>query len=209
MDKASRRCKVLAVSGPSGTGKTTLADGLHRRLSANGMNVKVIHQDSYFIGEKPKSYWTQAPKESPDTVDMPALRAAVAEASDDEEHDLFILEGFLLLQDAALMELTDAVLFLTGDQQTCLARRLARSVRSEHEMEGLRIYYGKHVWPGYLKYTEPALRALRAGGPAGTPLLVELDGTRPRSIDQVTEEGCIALPALLGERFRIAGESRE
>ena len=73
-------CRVIALSGPSGTGKTTLTELLHSSLAAEGLRVAVVHQDTFFHGPKPASYWTQEPKESPDTVDMAAVRAAVSAA---------------------------------------------------------------------------------------------------------------------------------
>ena len=191
---------VLAISGPSGTGKSTIASILHCCLATEGMTVAMIGQDAYFIGPKPQSYWTQAPKESPDTVEMPALRTAVRAASEDAATDVVLVEGFLLLQDAPIMSCVDAVLFLTSDPTTCLARRLARSVRTPHESEGLRVYYKKHVWPGYLKHTQPAIAALReavAAGVPGKPRLCEIDGTQ--SLEAVTAAALAALPGLLGE----------
>ena len=151
----------------------------------------MIGQDAYFIGPKPQSYWTQAPKESPDTVEMPALRTAVRAASEDAATDVVLVEGFLLLQDAPIMSCVDAVLFLTSDPTTCLARRLARSVRTPHESEGLRVYYKKHVWPGYLKHTQPAIAALReavAAGVPGKPRLCEIDGTQSLEADELSAE---------------------
>ena len=78
----------IALSGPSGIGKSTLANELQACLAQNGVTVTVIHQDTYFHGKKPASYWTQAPKESPDTIDMAALRAAAAAAVDDASRQL-------------------------------------------------------------------------------------------------------------------------
>ena len=191
---------VLAISGPSGTGKSTLASVLRCCLATEGMSVAVVGQDAFFIGPKPSSYWTQAPKESPDTLEMPAVRTAVRAASEDAATDVVLVEGFLLLQDEPIMSCVDAVIFLTSDPSTCLARRLARSVRTPHESEGLRVYFKKHVWPGYLKHTQPAIEALReavAAGVPGKPRLCELDGTQ--SLEVVTAAALAALPGLLGE----------
>ena len=198
---------TLAISGPSGTGKSTIVSIIKNCLAtANpGLKVATIGGDSFFIGPKPDSYWTQAPKESPDSVDMIALRTAVAAAtSDDAGNDLLLLEGFLLIQDAPLMLYVDAVLFLNCDPAVCLQRRLARSERSDHEAEGLKVYFAKHVWPGYLQHTAPAIAKLRATVaaaviPDARPRLFEIDGTLP--LDEVTTLAVNALPTLLDERF--------
>ena len=191
---------TLAISGPSGTGKSTIVSIIKNCLAtANpGLKVATIGGDSFFIGPKPDSYWTQAPKESPDSVDMIALRTAVAAAtSDDAGNDLLLLEGFLLIQDAPLMLYVDAVLFLNCDPAVCLQRRLARSERSDHEAEGLKVYFAKHVWPGYLQHTAPAIAKLRATVaaaviPDARPRLFEIDGTLP--LDEVTTLAVNALP---------------
>lgn len=169
-----------------------------------GIAAASIHQDAYFLGPKPESYWTQAPKESPDTVDMHALRAAMAAAVEDEANELLLVEGFLLLQDTAIMAHADAVLFLTCDPDTCLSRRLARSKRTAHESEGLKLYYAKHVWPGFLAHTKPFLDALRAASAAGAlngPRLCEIDSSE--AFDKVISEALSALPGLLGTPFAI------
>ena len=94
-----------------------------------------------------------------------------------------------------MLAMIDAILFLHSDFDTSLQRRLSRSVRSEHESEGLRRYFKKHVWPGYQKHTVPALQAVRE---AGRPLLVEIDGTQ--RLEAVWAAAIAALPVLLGHR---------
>lgn len=198
------KCHVLVISGPSGTGKSTITQEMLKRAASAGISTSAIHQDSYFIGPKPDSYWTQAPKESPDTVDMPALRAAIAAAIADETNELLMVEGFLLLQDEPIMAKVDAVMFLTCDQETCLGRRLSRSKRTAHESEGLKVYYAQHVWPGFLAHTKPALDALRAAAAtsvSGCPRLSEIDSTD--DFDRVLSNALSALPRLLGPRFAI------
>lgn len=199
--------RVVAISGPSGTGKSTLSSILESRITSANLTCTTIHQDSYFKGPKPESYWTQEPKESPETIDMHSLHVALV-AAVAEGYDVCIIEGFLLLQDLPIMEEVTSVLFLHSDASTCLARRLARSERTEHESEGLRIYFQKHVWPGYEINTRPALQALRdrvhgdaaSGRPQKksapeTTTLVEIDGTLP--LERVTSAAVDALPTLL------------
>ena len=144
------KCHVLVISGPSGTGKSTITQEMLKRAASAGISTSAIHQDSYFIGPKPDSYWTQAPKESPDTVDMPALRAAIAAAIADETNELLLVEGFLLLQDEPIMAKVDAVMFLTCDQETCLGRRLSAAngphMRVKDSRYTMRSMFGRASW---------------------------------------------------------------
>jgi len=172
---------TLAVAGPSASGKTTLARELCRLLQHVGCSVSLLHQDEYFTLPKAASYWTITPAhDTPAAIDMERLRSDVlaaqeaaratassaAAAAPDDAGDgaaaphVVIVEGFLLLQDAALMRCVDASLFLRATREACLHRRLARSERTERESEGCRKYFEDVVWPSYLRYTAPALEAL-------------------------------------------------
>lgn len=190
---------TVAITGPSGSGKSTLSDVLAKCLGSASVTV---HQDHFFLGPKPKSYWDQIEqgenKDHPGAVNWPALREAFASAvaslrekSETGRPKILLIEGFLLLQDVEIMSYVDAVVFLSTDCETCLNRRLARSKRTEHESEGCRVYYSKFVWPGFLQYTQPELDRLKArsasesadettaAAAAATkkPALYELDGT--------------------------------
>ena len=194
--------KVLALSGPSGSGKSTLAALLKCVVEAEGWSVTLLHGDDYFLGPKMASYWTDENKDHPDAIDLPAVRSKLSrarqQAGDGAASALIIIEGFMVLQDSELMSLVDAALFLTVGPQTCLARRLARSVRTPRENEGLVHYFHRCVWPGYLQYTVPALAQLReASERASGPPLREVDGTAP--VERVAADAVNALARLFPE----------
>ena len=163
---------LLVVSGPSGCGKSTLAEALRAALEAASFDatVNLIQQDRYFTTPRPTSYWDMENKDTPDAVDMAAIRrdmrAAIA-----GDATLCILEGFLLLHDDELMAAADGVLFLRASLDACLGRRLARSERSAHEAEGCRQYYHRTVWPEYERWTAPALERLLAADDAKVRVL--------------------------------------
>ena len=189
---------TLVISGPSGCGKSTLADTLSVCMRAEGYSITVIHQDSYFLGPKPTSYWTQPNKEHPGVVDMSGLRAAVADAhrSTSSSASLVLVEGFLLLQDAEIMAMVDGVLFLHASLEVCVARRLARSPRTPHESEGLLRYYHQCVWPGYQSQTVSEIVRLRTSlGEGRCSALVELDAGA--GVDAVAQQAVGALPSLV------------
>ena len=154
---------LLVVSGPSGCGKSTLAEALRAALEATSFDATVvlIQQDRYFTTPRPTSYWDMENKDTPDAVDMAAIRRDVR-AAIASDATLCILEGFLLLHDDELMAAADGVLFLRASLDACLGRRLARSERSAHEAEGCRQYYHRTVWPEYERWTAPALERLLA-----------------------------------------------
>lgn len=189
---------MLAITGPSGCGKSTIAAAIGAALESQ-MDVRFVHGDSFFVGPKPSSYWTQENKDHPGAIDIVALRSAVVSAAAapsppavSQRRRLVLLEGFLLLHDAPLMANVDAVLFLRANAATCLNRRLARSERTEHEASGLVQYYHNCVWPGFLKYTEAAYEALVRDGTKAT---AEVDASA--KLEDVVQRALRALPAVL------------
>lgn len=192
---------VVAITGPSGSGKSTLTALCARCLRDSfGVNAQTIHQDHFFLGPKPKSYWDMEDKDHPGAIDMAklhgAVRASAEKLSEDasEAPKILLIEGFLLLQDVPIMGLVNAVLFVGADSPTCLQRRLKRSERTEHEREGCKVYYEKCVWPGFLKYTQPELEKLRSGTADGGGVhlhLRELDGEA--DVHAVAEQAMHAL----------------
>ena len=172
---------TIAITGPSGCGKSTLATSLARLLQSHGVATSVLRQDDYFCTPKAESYWTSDDKERPEAVDMVALKGELTlrqltmSKKKGKGPAVLLLEGYLLLQDAQLVVLSDVVLLLDATLDASLARRLARSERTPHEDDGLRHYYRKFVWPAYERY---ALSSLPAIERSGYPLvqMVSADG---------------------------------
>ena len=158
---------LLVVSGPSGCGKSTLAEALRAALAATSFDatVKLIQQDRYFTTPRPTSYWDMENKDTPDAVDMAAIRRDVraAVASD---ATLCILEGFLLLHDDELMAAADVPVVpgYTGEDQSpqLLAREAARigfplMIKAAHGGggKGMRVV---HALDGFLPALESCQR---------------------------------------------------
>ena len=79
----ARHVPRLLISGPSGSGKSSLASLIGTSLRCAGWSVVVIHQDDFFATPKAPSYWDQANRDTPAAVDMVAFRNAIEEAADD------------------------------------------------------------------------------------------------------------------------------
>ena len=108
---------------------------------------------------------------APAAVNMPAFLTAIKEASQGvkvgwgQSPTLLLVEGFLLLQEPAIVAGADAVIFVSAPGEVCLSRRLNRSHRSAHENEGCKHYWHEYVWPSFLSITRPALLQLLATAP--------------------------------------------
>eukprot|EP00966_Prymnesium_polylepis_P033011 767895-Prymnesium_polylepis.1 len=84
---------------------------------------------------------------------MAALQLAIKRAREGvkvgwgQSPTLLIVEGFLLLQEPAIVGAADAVVYVSAPGEVCLSRRLTRSRRTPHENEGCEAYWHEHVWP--------------------------------------------------------------
>ena len=118
---------------------------------------------------------------------MPEFVAAIKAASEGvkvgrgQSPTLLLVEGFLLLQEPAIVAMADGVIFISAQGEVCLSRRLSRSHRTEHENEGCKVYWHEHVWPSFLSITRPALLQLLATAPPSedAPAMDEEDSWPP------------------------------
>jgi uridine kinase len=193
---------VVALTGPSGVGKTSLAEALLTLAGSSGgggggggnghESCALIHQDDFFTVtlDDPSSYGPSRPNlETPSGIDWATLTRCVVEAQqrcsaaccvqsseaepEPEPRGMVVVEGFLLLANPALLALFDMIFFLEAGEEECLRRRLARNTqRSAEQKAGLRRYWRECTWPGFLAHTQPVLRALQR---ASDPRLVLID----------------------------------
>jgi len=154
-----------------GAGKTSLAEALVRGRPAG--SAAIVHQDDFFTTtlDDPTDYGPDRPNlETPGGIDWGRLLAAIADARQEAgPGGLVVVEGFLLLaageDGSSALPLFDAIFFLEADEAECLRRRLARNPdRTAQQAEGLRGYWKRCTWPGYLEHTAPVLARLRAAG---------------------------------------------
>ena len=77
------RAKIVMLTGPSASGKTTSAHKVAEALEASGTPAHVISLDNFFKGAQ---YYPRLPDgtldyENPDTLDMPLIRQCLSELS--------------------------------------------------------------------------------------------------------------------------------
>ena len=169
---------TVGISGGSASGKTTLAKALAEGLKE--FSPVILHQDYYF-----KDWSEYPPEERekvitanhPDAVQWEALlehirqlivrqpietppKGTRAFASGDapatiQPSDLIIVEGHLILWDAALRDLMDLKLFVDVEPHERVLRRLLRDVAQRGgDLEGAVAWYRRDVIPNFPIYTE-------------------------------------------------------
>ena len=137
---------LVAVSGASGSGKSTFAVALKTYLEARQKTVCVIAADRFFKKELPTMISPATGEEysdwnHPDSVDIPAFLAAVTEAKDSGEYDYVILEGVTIFCHEAVRELADVRIYIDATIEMRIYRRIARNVQRGQTIEFIGGYY--------------------------------------------------------------------
>lgn len=184
---------TVGISGGSASGKTTLAKALVGGLKE--FSPVILHQDYYF-----KDWSEYPPEERekvitanhPDAVRWEALLGHIRQllarqpietppegtrafARGDapatiQPSDLIIIEGHLILWEAALRDLMDVKLFVDVEPHERVLRRLLRDVAQRGgDLEGAVAWYRRDVIPNFSVYTEPC----KAYGDLVVPFLDE------------------------------------
>ncbi|CAK9819045.1 Nicotinamide riboside kinase 1 [Anthophora quadrimaculata] len=155
---SSKKWFVLGISGATCSGKTSLANRLHKELE----NSIVIHQDNYFLPiDDPRHTKIEELNhfnwELTSSVDMDRMHSDILKliestpdensCSDTINKNILILDGFLLFKCKVISDLCDCKYFLTLTKDQCWERRKGR-VYNPPDVPG---YFEKVVWPEYLK----------------------------------------------------------
>ncbi len=152
-------CKVIGISGPSASGKTTLAERLQQELPKSAIlsldrytiprNVTIFHHpnDSNTVYQN----W-----ETVETHDFDLLLEDVIKLKQSGEYSYLIVEGFLLFADSILIPHFDVLIFFDFEDWKELAkRRVKRSYGFTMDM------YEHLVWPYYLQYKPTQISNVR------------------------------------------------
>lgn len=169
---------IIGIAGASGSGKTYLAQELHRRLSSNDSNILAV--DSYYKAQDHLTLDARAKQnyDHPDSLELDLLAQHLEEliagnpiqvpVYDYSLHtrsgDYFelsptkylIVEGILTFHKPSVRELIDLGIFVETPPQTCFARRLQRDVAERGRTEScITKQWQETVLPMYEKFCAP------------------------------------------------------
>ncbi len=178
-------CCVIAIAGPSGSGKSLFAETLCERISSvsPGAGIVLLKEDAYYRDQSHLSLEERdrVNYDHPDAiehdllieqllalregqaVDTPIYDFSVHNRSQStlrlESAPVIIVEGILLLSIAALRPLFDMKLFMATPLDLCLLRRTQRDVLERgRTVESVLSQYENTVRPMYEEYIGPSAR---------------------------------------------------
>ena len=188
---------LVGIAGGSGSGKTTVAEKI---MHETAQPVVFLKQDSYYrnfdgmsIEEKhginydhPSAYDNELLIEHlqcltrGEAVDVPVYSYARYERELWTDHvepqPVIILEGILVLENAALRDLLDIKLYVDTDADVRFIRRLLRDTRERgRTVESVVAQYMDVVRPMHLQFVEPTKRYADLIIPEGGFNLVAID----------------------------------
>jgi uridine kinase len=188
---------LVGIAGGSGSGKTTVAEKI---MHETAQPVVFLKQDSYYrnfdgmsIEEKRGINYDYLSAYDDDLlidhlrrlthgegVDVPVYSYARYERESWTDHvepqPVIILEGILVLENAALRDLMDIKLYVDTDADVRFIRRLLRDTReSGRTVESVVTQYMDVVRPMHLQFVEPTKRYADLIIPEGGFNLVAMD----------------------------------
>lgn len=169
--------RLIAITGGSGAGKTTVARALARKLGAGAV---VIAEDDYYrcastipnFDAATHNFDEPAAKEhgllrehlalakSGEAFDKPVYDLVTHRRKPDVERmvhaEYVIVEGIHLLAVAELRELFDLSVFMSSDESLRLGRRMIRDAETRgRSPRSVMTQFFTHVRPMHEKYVEP------------------------------------------------------
>jgi len=173
-----RKCTIIGVAGGTGSGKTTVAKQLVKRIGND--QVKIIAHDSYYLDRStlPPEEREDINYDHPDAFDRILFHRHLGELAEGRGIDcpiydynthtrskkairidpckVLIIEGILVLQDEEAREKMDVKLYVETDADIRLARRLRRDCQERgRTLESVMKQYFEVVRPMHLQYVEP------------------------------------------------------
>jgi len=172
---------VIGVAGGTGSGKTTVANAILRRVGEDGMSV--LFHDAYYRdwADLPKDVLDRKNFDHPDSLEtellvrhVRALREGmVVEAPiyDFKTHRrteqtrrvlpkrIVLVEGILIFAEPELRKLFDVKVFVDTDADVRLIRRIRRDIAERgRTLESVVEQYYATVRPMHLEFVEPSKR---------------------------------------------------
>ncbi|KAK6508182.1 Uridine kinase [Arthrobotrys conoides] len=184
---------IIGIAGSSGSGKTSVAAQLVKLLNLPW--VVVLSMDSFYKELTPDqsklAFANNYDFDSPDAIDFDILvdrlrdlkagKKAEIPIYSFEKHQrvpnknttiyschVLILEGIFALYDPRVLDLLDMKIFVDTDSDICLARRLARDVKSRgRDVRGALQQWHRFVKPNFELYVRPQMKNADIAIPRG------------------------------------------
>ncbi|MFR0600209.1 uridine kinase [Lactobacillus equicursoris] len=170
---------VIGLAGGSGSGKTTVAKEISKRLPQD--RVLILPEDAYYNDnsaltmeerkkvnyDHPSAYDTDLLIEqlkallAGEAVEMPTYNFSILSRAKDTIHvepaDIIILEGILVLSSPELRQFMDIKLFVDADDDIRFIRRLQRDTQERgRSIDWIIAQYLATVKPSYNQFVEPS-----------------------------------------------------
>lgn len=148
----------IGIGGGTGSGKTTLSLQLKEKLVE--YRVALFHMDKYYKSVRPmsKAPFTNTIFEDfnhPDAVNIQRLTDEIEQAARCGDHDVIVIEGFLLYQFEDLRNSLDLKLFVDCPADERMLRRNRRFMEKGHREESVIQEYLQLVRYRHDQYVEP------------------------------------------------------
>lgn len=198
MTAANRRGILIGIAGGTGAGKTLVAQSISEDLGSE--NVLIVEQDSYYrdlrnipLGEResrnfdhPEAFDRDLLRTQLETllgggeIEMPVYEMRTHTRNSQtvraKARRIVILDGILILDDAALRQLMDIKLYVDADPDIRFIRRLKRDLTERgRTLDQVIRQYESSVRPMHLQFVEPSKRYADLVIPEGGYNVVAID----------------------------------
>jgi len=172
---------VIGIAGGSGSGKTTVAQGILQRVGVD--QIAFLQHDSYYkdLGGLAPAQRSEINFDHPNSLETELLIKHIASLRDGmpvevpiydfstdsrtsqtftiQPRNVIIVEGILIFTEAALREMFDVKIFVDTDPDLRFIRRLERDISERgRSTESVIKQYLSTVRPMHLEFVEPSKR---------------------------------------------------
>ena len=172
---------VIGIAGGSGSGKTTVAQGILQRVGPD--RIAFIQHDSYYkdLSGLPPTQRSEINFDHPNSLETELLIKHIASLRDGKSvevpiydfstdsrtnqtftiqpRNVIIVEGILIFTEAALRKMLDVKIFVDTDPDLRFIRRLERDIAERgRATESVIKQYLSTVRPMHLEFVEPSKR---------------------------------------------------
>ncbi len=175
-------CKIIAIAGGSGAGKTTLAKKISKLIGIN--KCEIISQDNYYfdLSEKFDYDGGAINFDHPEMLEFTLLASHLKKLKDGssvnipcydfsthsrlektnkiDPNEIILVDGILILNSEELMDLFDLKIFIDTPDDVRFERRMNRDINERNRtQEGVRNQWEVQVLPMHKKYVENTINS--------------------------------------------------